>query len=48
MTTMIEPLRRATQVGRGRAAVRCGEVELTYARRSIAAGGSSARSGEQA
>jgi long-chain acyl-CoA synthetase len=31
MTTMIEPLRRATQVGPGRTAVRCGEVELTYA-----------------
>jgi long-chain acyl-CoA synthetase len=30
MTTMIEPLRRATQVGAGRVAVRCGEVVLTY------------------
>jgi long-chain acyl-CoA synthetase len=31
MPTTIDPLRRATQVGAGRTAVRCGEVELTYA-----------------
>jgi long-chain acyl-CoA synthetase len=31
MATMISPLRRATQVGAGRAAVRCGPLELTYA-----------------
>jgi long-chain acyl-CoA synthetase len=31
MTTMISPLRRATQVASRRPAVRCGEVSLTYA-----------------
>jgi len=31
MTTMISPLRRATQVAPRRPAVRCGEVSLTYA-----------------
>ena len=31
MTTMIGPLRRAVQVAPERSAVRCGEVELTYA-----------------
>jgi long-chain acyl-CoA synthetase len=31
MATMISPLRRATQVGAGRAAVSCGPLELTYA-----------------
>ena len=30
MTTMISPLRRATQVAPRRPAVRCGEVSLTY------------------
>ena len=31
MTTLITPLRRAVQVGASRPAVRCGDVELTYA-----------------
>jgi long-chain acyl-CoA synthetase len=31
MAAMISPLRRATQVGAARAAVRCGPLELTYA-----------------
>ena len=31
MTTMIGPLRRAVQVAPERSAVRCGDVELTYA-----------------
>jgi long-chain acyl-CoA synthetase len=31
MTSMIDPLRRATQVGAGRAAVKCGATELSYA-----------------
>ena len=31
MTTMISPLRRATQVAGERVAVRCGALELTYA-----------------
>jgi long-chain acyl-CoA synthetase len=30
VTTMLDPLRRAVQVGAGRAAVRCGDVEVTY------------------
>ena len=31
MTTMIGPLRRAVQIAPDRVAVRCGDVELTYA-----------------
>jgi len=31
MVTMIDPLRRAVQVGRNRVAVTCGDVTLTYA-----------------
>lgn len=30
MTTMIGPLRRATQIGAERTAITCGHLELTY------------------
>ncbi|HMK11398.1 MAG TPA: AMP-binding protein, partial [Acidimicrobiales bacterium] len=31
MTTMIGPLRRATQIAAGQQAIACGDIELTYA-----------------